>query len=334
MISFARLRSFVAPLVAIGAVLLLTSLNVQAHPGHNVAGFMPGIGHPYSGLDHILAMIAVGLWAAQIGGRAVWAVPCTFVGAMAIGGLLGMGGILVPFVEQGILASVFLLGLMIAFAVRLPIAYTAPLVGLFAICHGYAHGAEAPESASGLTYAAGFILSTASLHACGIVLGVLMQKLLGNVMVRLSGFGIIALGCLLFSASPSEAATLDKPLKDVIDPYLAITASLASDSYKGVPENAAALNKAVSANAKNFPANLVKDAAAFAQAKDITTTRRALKPLSLSLIAYLVAQKVQTGAIYEVVCPMSGSWLQGDNKKVRNPYDASMSECGDFQRTF
>lgn len=143
---------------------------------------------------------------------------------------------------------------------------------------------------------------------------------------------LAALGCLLLS-SISEAAPLDKPLKDVIDPYLAITNAVAADSFKGVPENAAALNKAVTANPKVYSADVVKQAAALTQAKDVATTRVALKPLSLSLISILAAQKVQTGSLYEGVCPMQGSWIQSD-KKVRNPYDSTMTECGDIKRSF
>jgi len=329
-----RLRSLAGLSLPVLTLLFASSLNLHAHPGHNVAGFAPGLAHPFSGLDHILAMIAVGLWAAQIGGRARWAVPATFVGAMTLGGLLGMAGIPVPFVEQGVLVSVFLLGLLIAFAVRLPLAATAPLVGAFALCHGYAHGAEAPQNASAFIYALGFVVATASLHAIGIGFGLMIQRLCSPSLVRASGVAVIALGGLLFTSSPADAAPLDKPLQSVIDPYLVITTALAADSFKGVAESAAALSKAVEANAKALPATLPKEAAALSQAKDIAGARAALKPLSASLIAALAAQKAQTGALYEVFCPMSGSWLQSDNKKVRNPYDASMSECGDFKRTF
>lgn len=329
-----RLRSFVGLFLSLLALFICGSLNLHAHPGHGVAyGFGHGISHPLNGLDHILAMIAVGLWASQIGGRALWAVPATFVGAMGLGGLLGMAGVSIPFVEQGILVSIFLLGLMIAFAVRLPFYVTAPLVGLFAIFHGYAHGAETPENASGLVYGLGFMLSTAALHGLGLLLGLSIQRFLNGKLVRAGGLAIVAVGCLL-ATSTVEAAPLDKPMKDVIDPYLAITTLLASDSFKGVPESAALLDKAVEANAKLLPPSLPKEAAALAQAKDIATARTALKPLSASLVAMLAAQKIQTGSLYEVVCPMAGCWLQGDNKKVRNPYDASMGECGDFKRVF
>ncbi len=329
-----RLRSLAGLCLPALTFLFASSLSLHAHPGHNVSGFAPGLAHPLSGLDHVLAMVAVGLWAAQIGGRARWAVPATFVGAMTLGGILGMAGIPVPFVEQGILVSVFLLGLLIAFAVRLPLAATAPLVGVFALCHGYAHGAEAPAHASALTYSLGFILATTTLHAIGIGLGVMIQRFCSPALVRAGGVAVIALGGLLLTSAPVAAAPLDKPLQSVIDPYLAITTALASDSFKNVPESAAALNKAVEANAKMLPPTLPKEATALTQAKDIASARLALKPLSASLISALAAQKTKTGTLYEVFCPMSGSWLQSDNKKVRNPYDATMSECGDFKRTF
>src|ERR1035437_488964 len=132
------------------ALVFIPSL-AQAHPGHN-PGWANGLLHPVSGLDHICAMIAVGLWAAQRSGRAIWIVPLTFVSVMALGGLLGMNGVRVPLVEQGIAASVLVLGLLIAAAVRLPLAASVLVVGIFAVFHGYAHGAEMPPTASGLTY--------------------------------------------------------------------------------------------------------------------------------------------------------------------------------------
>ena len=136
------------------AALLLAPTLAHAHTGvGDTSGFAHGFGHPLTGLDHLLAMIAVGLWAAQIGGRALWAVPLTFVSIMAVGGALGIAGVPVPFVEQGIATSVLLLGLLIAFAVRMPLGFSVPLVALFAICHGHAHGAEMVASVSGLTYA-------------------------------------------------------------------------------------------------------------------------------------------------------------------------------------
>jgi urease accessory protein len=157
--------------------LLLLPLAVQAHPGHSHAGFVAGAAHPLSGLDHLLAMIAVGLWAVQLGGRALWAVPASFVSIMVAGGALGMAGLPLPGVEQGILASVFVLGLLIATAARVPLYASMLIVGAFALFHGFAHGAEMPATAAGLGYGAGFAVATALLHAVGIGAGLLLGKL-------------------------------------------------------------------------------------------------------------------------------------------------------------
>ena len=149
-----------------------------AHPGHDAAvGFSHGFIHPVTGLDHILAMIAVGMFAANLGGRALWAVPLTFVGVMAIGGALGMAGIAVPMVEVGIAASVIILGLMVTLRWKAPVTAAMALVGVFAIFHGHAHGAEMPVDASGLHYALGFILATTLLHVVGIGFGLGVARL-------------------------------------------------------------------------------------------------------------------------------------------------------------
>ena len=168
----------------------------HAHVGIGQAGgFGQGFSHPLGGLDHLCAMVAVGLWAAQRGGRALWAVPLTFVTVMALGGIIGMAGIGIPFVETGILLSVLLLGVLIAASVRLPLAANIAIVALFAIFHGYAHGAEMPANASGIAYAAGFAFSTSLLHLCGIGLGIAIQKLATPQFVRFAGAAIV-----LFSA--------------------------------------------------------------------------------------------------------------------------------------
>jgi urease accessory protein len=176
------------------AALLLVPTIAQAHPGHDITGFAPGFAHPFSGLDHLLAMLAVGLWAAQMGGRARWAVPATFVGVMALGGVLGMAGLHLPMVESGIAASVLVLGLIIATSARLSLAAAMPLVGLFALFHGFAHGAEMPASVSGFEYAAGFMLATAALHAAGIGLGMGMQRVASAPLVRFAGAAIAVAG--------------------------------------------------------------------------------------------------------------------------------------------
>ncbi|MBD8624227.1 MULTISPECIES: HupE/UreJ family protein [unclassified Pseudomonas] len=149
------------------AALLLTPAVAFAHPGHGDNGLLAGIGHPLGGLDHLLAMLAVGLWAAQQQGAARWALPCTFVGTMLIGGLLGFAGLQLPALESGIAASVLALGLAVALAVRPPLALAVVATALFALFHGVAHGLELPEMSSPVAYAAGFVMATAALHAAG-----------------------------------------------------------------------------------------------------------------------------------------------------------------------
>jgi urease accessory protein len=150
--------------------------------------------HPLSGLDHICAMIAVGLWAAQLGGRSMWAVPSTFVTIMALGGFTGMMGIGLPFPEIGVVVSLLVLGMLIAASVRLRLAASLAIVGLFAALHGHAHGVEMPETASGLDHATGFIAVTALLHTFGIGMGIAIQKIDRPEMVRFAGIAIALCG--------------------------------------------------------------------------------------------------------------------------------------------
>jgi urease accessory protein len=163
--------------VAAAALIALTG-TAFAHTGHgDTSGFVHGFMHPLGGLDHVLAMVAVGLYAAMIGGRALWLMPLTFIGMMALGGAMGASGIVDPFVEAGIAMSVIVLGLAVALRVNLPTVIAIALVGLFAILHGHAHGAEMPQDVSGYAYAAGFLLATALLHGAGIALGLLAGML-------------------------------------------------------------------------------------------------------------------------------------------------------------
>jgi urease accessory protein len=142
--------------------------------GHDLAqGFL----HPLGGLDHVLAMVAVGLYAAQLGGRSLWLLPAAFVATMIAGGLLGYVGVPVPMVEQGIGLSVVAMGLAIALGLRLPTVVATILVGVFALVHGHAHGSEGAKLASFLPYAAGFVAATAILHAAGIGLGLALDRL-------------------------------------------------------------------------------------------------------------------------------------------------------------
>ncbi len=161
------------------------------------SGFLHGLAHPTSGLDHVCAMLAVGLWAAQMGGRSVWAVPLTFVGVMALGGALPMMGISLPFVEQGIVLSVLLLGVLIAASVRLPLWLSSSMVGLFALWHGHAHGAEMPAAASGMAYALGFVMATALLHIMGIAFGWGMLRSAHERVIHVAGAGIALCGVYL-----------------------------------------------------------------------------------------------------------------------------------------
>lgn len=183
----------------IAALLTLAATAARAHTGiGDTAGFAHGFAHPLGGIDHILAMVAVGLFAAQIGGRALWLVPLSFVSVMSLGGIIGMAGVGLPFVEIGIGLSVVVLGLAVAFGVRLPTAAAMALVGLFAIFHGHAHGAEMPESASGLTYGIGFVLATTLLHVLGIGIG-RVGTAIGQGVLRTAGTAMALAGVVILA---------------------------------------------------------------------------------------------------------------------------------------
>ncbi len=183
-------------LLTLLAVLFPSLAHAHVGVGHT-SGLLHGFSHPVSGLDHICAMVAVGLWAAQRGGRAVWLVPLTFVSVMAVGGFLGMAGVTVPFVEEGIVVSVLVLGVLIAAAARLPLVASVIIVGLFAIFHGHAHGAEMPQTASGFAYGAGFMLATALLHAVGIFIALFISRMGQVRFVRFAGGAIALCGVYL-----------------------------------------------------------------------------------------------------------------------------------------
>ncbi len=170
----------------------------QAHTGlEHAVSFAAGFAHPWTGLDHMLAMVAVGLWAGLNGGRALWAWPATFVGVMVAGGAFGIAGVGIPMVEPGILASVVTLGLLVLAAARLPVALGAVIVALFALLHGHAHGGELPAEASAITYAAGFAIATALLHALGLGVAYLAQSERGKLLVRGAGALVVAGGIAL-----------------------------------------------------------------------------------------------------------------------------------------
>jgi len=181
------------------AAALMVPMAVQAHPGYDQPGWGYGATHPFTGLDHLLAMLAVGLWASQLGGRARWLVPVAFVVVMAIGGAMGVAGVPMPGVEQGIAASVLVLGLLVAMAVRLPVFAGAQLVGVFAVFHGHAHGAEMPVDASGALYGLGFIMSTAILHAIGVGGGLLAFSIKHPILPRLAGAAVAVCGLAMLT---------------------------------------------------------------------------------------------------------------------------------------
>jgi urease accessory protein len=193
-----------AAAISAAAVFVAAASPALAHTGAGSgSGLAAGFGHPVGGLDHVLAMVAVGLLAAQLGGRSVWCVPAAFVGMMIVGGLLATGGVFVPFVELGIVGSIVVLGAVIALGRRLPLAPAMAMVGLLAVFHGHAHGAEMPADAAGLAYGAGFAVATAMLHALGIGIGLGLRRMsepLAPVAIRAGGGGLAAAGLLLFVA--------------------------------------------------------------------------------------------------------------------------------------
>jgi len=190
--------------LALSLPLVLVATAAMAHPHHahldDYGSFMSGLLHPIFGLDHVLAMVAVGLWASLIGGRAMVVVPAAFVGVMAVGFLLALGGIGLPFVEPIILASVVVLGLVVALALPVPVAAGAAVVGFFALFHGHAHGEEM-GTATMAAYGAGFVISTAALHAAGIAAGLGLGRFLedgqGRMVTQAAGALTVVGGILL-----------------------------------------------------------------------------------------------------------------------------------------
>lgn len=164
-----------------------------AHSGqHGFGGFAAGFVHPFGGLDHVLAMVGVGLFAALLGGRAIWAVPGSFVGMMLVGGVLGMSGIPVPAFEIGIVASIIVLGALVTWGRPLAPMAAMALVGFFAVFHGYAHGIEVPVAGAGAAYCIGFALASLSLHGLGVGAGTGMLK--QRQAMRLSGMAVALAG--------------------------------------------------------------------------------------------------------------------------------------------
>jgi urease accessory protein len=187
------LRSF-----CLSSLLALVATPALAHSGAGDAhGFIHGFAHPIGGFDHILAMVTVGLLASMLGGRALWLVPLSFVGMMIVGGALGMTGVGLPFVELGILGSVIVLGATVALGRPWSLGLAMALVGVFAVFHGHAHGAEMPAGAGALFYASGFAIATALLHAVGIGTGLILGR--WPALSRLAGAGVALAGVALMA---------------------------------------------------------------------------------------------------------------------------------------
>jgi urease accessory protein len=168
-----------------------------AHTGSVAGGFVGGLAHPVLGADHVVAMVAVGLWGAFLGAPAIWLLPVVFPLVMALGGVMAILGIPIPAVEAGVAASAVVLGLMVALAARPPLWIAALLVGAFAIFHGHAHGAELPPGADAVAFSAGFVIATGLLHLTGVAFGLLAASPGGRIAVRTAG-GAIALAGVAF----------------------------------------------------------------------------------------------------------------------------------------
>jgi len=182
-------------LVTASVLMLLMAPAAHAHVDHGSAGgFSSGFSHPWSGWDHVIAMIAVGLWGAQLGAPALWRLPVAFPMIMALGGFAGLVGLSLPGVELGIGLSAVVLGMMVAVSVRPPLWAAAVVVGIFGAFHGHAHGTELPEGQDGLVYSLGFVVATGCLHGVGIAIGAVHQWSLGRILVRASGALIACLG--------------------------------------------------------------------------------------------------------------------------------------------
>ncbi|HLL89028.1 MAG TPA: HupE/UreJ family protein [Tepidisphaeraceae bacterium] len=192
-----NVRTPITAVVTVG----LTAAIASAHPGHAAYGLSDGVAHPLTGLDHVLAMLGVGLWAWQLGGRARLAVPAAFVGAMAVGGAAQFAGGDVPLVEPGILTSVLVIGLLIAVGFKLPTIAAAAVAGAFAVCHGAAHAAEMGGGTGDASFTLGFLLATAALHVTGIGLAAAMATMKDGAMVRWAGAAMGLVGVMMVAGA-------------------------------------------------------------------------------------------------------------------------------------
>ena len=181
--------------VVVAVVLVATSTPLLAHTqGGQAQGFLTGLLHPVSGLDHVLAMVSVGLWGAQLGAPALWMLPVAFPIVMAMGGFFGLLGVPLPGVEFGIALSAILLGFVVMLEAKPPQAAAAALVSVFAIFHGHAHGTELPPGENGLAYSMGFVVATGCLHGAGILMGLTHRWRAGRIALRLSGAAVTVAG--------------------------------------------------------------------------------------------------------------------------------------------
>jgi urease accessory protein len=193
------MKSRLAALLVLPVTMLAYIPTAGAHSmGAEGGGFITGLAHPFLGLDHLLAMIAVGIWAAQTGGNAVWRLPLSFIVMMTVAALISASGFSLPVLEPLIAGSVVLLGLMVVFAIRLPVNLSMLLAGVFAVFHGYAHGLEMPQASSAIQYGGGFVLATTLLHLIGI--GFVKIAYRKNLLSRLSGSIITLAGLYLATA--------------------------------------------------------------------------------------------------------------------------------------
>ena len=181
--------------IALLMFLLVLTPSAYAHvEGGQAVGFVTGLQHPWSGLDHVLAMIAVGLWGAQLGNPALWVLPVTFPMVMSFGAMMGLLGMPLPGIEIGIAVSAIILGGMVLGEVKPKLIIAAIMVGVFAIFHGHAHGTELPPGQSGLLYSMGFVIATGVLHGIGILIGLIHRWPAGKLALRLTGAFIAVMG--------------------------------------------------------------------------------------------------------------------------------------------
>jgi len=185
--------------VSTAAAFAVVATPAFAHTGESADGFLAGLAHPVLGPDHVIAMLAVGMWGVFLRSPALWLLPIIFPLVMACGGVLGIIGVPLPAVETGIAASAIVLGLMVALAAQPPPWLAVALVGAFAIFHGYAHGKELPDDANALAFSAGFVIATGALHLTGIAFGLLTRWPAGRVAVRGAGGAIALVGLAYLS---------------------------------------------------------------------------------------------------------------------------------------